>query len=140
MHTPPTEEEWDQLRHSFAFLIQTIRVRTPMWIGDRSIKSLGAFLTGWEIGTDRIDDASFRRNFECFVCERLADGSSRGSILLTLQAEDGDEEAALDRYFEVYDDYCRVMAERPSTVFPDPDVSAERALSKESPQGGDPRL
>ena len=80
------------------------------------------------MGTDRIDDQSFAEDFRRFVCQELADGSTRGPVQLVLEAEGGNEEAALRRWFALYDEFRRFAAEHPDAELPDPWDSAERFL------------
>jgi hypothetical protein len=104
-------------------LLERIRAEPYKILGQASLACLRAFLGGYTLGCDREgkdDHLDPRLNhFSEWVADKL--GRDRLSIsgydLIQLESED--EARALDRYFELWDEYTLVEPEAPSS-YPQP--------------------
>lgn len=100
-------------------LIDNIRKRPGMYLGGNSITALSHFLDGYqaaerELAADRnrgLFPLSFRYMHE-YTGYRLKDHSNMGWCNQLLRSCDGDEEAALWKFFEFYDGFTRVRMRR----------------------------
>lgn len=100
---------------SIFHLIDNIRKRPGMYLGSNSITALWHFLNGYQAaerelapgGNRELFPLSFRYMHE-YTGYRLKDHSNLGWSEQLLRSCDGDEEAALWKFFEFYDGFTRV--------------------------------
>lgn len=86
-------------------LIETIRIRTPMYIGGSTITSLKAFIDGWAFRTmGKFDDAYLMNEFQEWIQSKynIKASKSWASIILFYSQ---DEHDALDKFFELWDEF-----------------------------------
>jgi hypothetical protein len=86
-------------------VIRTIRQRTPMYIGQKSISCLRAFLDGWVFAHHgQVDDASVMDDFQRWVAGKCGVQESRAWDRVIL-FHSQDEAQALDTFFVWFDEF-----------------------------------
>jgi hypothetical protein len=112
-------------------VIQKIRMRAPMYVGQRSISCLRAFLNGWEFAHEgKVEDASLMQDFQEWVARkcRVPEGQSWDRILLF---DSQDEAAAFDKFFAWFDEFVAAQnkgrASRPGKSQPSAEESRKPA-------------
>ena len=104
---------------SISNMIDSIRRRPCLFLGSNSISALRNFLDGYQaaereyaISPDReLFPLPFRFMHE-YMGYCLHDSSTKGWRLLILNACDGVEEAALQKFFEYYDEFRQIRMKR----------------------------
>ena len=86
-------------------VIQTIRRRTPMYIGRRSISCLRAFLDGWQFAQQEdVEDAPLMGEFQQWAARKCGVKDSRSWDRIIL-FDSQDEADALDKFFVWFDEF-----------------------------------
>lgn len=90
--------------------LEHFRKRTPMYTGDWTITSLAAFINGFGLATsinNLNDNDTFRFNeFPDWIAKYFGwFESTAGWKNIILKECNGDERKALDRFFELYDQF-----------------------------------
>jgi hypothetical protein len=90
-------------------LLDVIRERSGMWIGDASITRLSSFLDGFHVGLGAADreldpETPAFQDFHDWVATRLGRSKNgHGWSSMLLEAADGDEQSALDAFWKELD-------------------------------------
>ena len=100
-------------------VIDMIRKRPGMYLGSKSITALNHFLNGYQFaklehnsnGSERLFPLNFRFMNE-FTKIQLGNNDNLGWCNHILNVCDGNEEKALDRFFDIYDEFRKVKAKR----------------------------
>lgn len=99
--------------------IDTIRKRPGMYLGSKSITALSHFLNGYQFaqqdygvgGVERLFPLNFKFMHE-FTKIQLCKDDNLGWCNHILNACDGDEEKALDKFWELYDEFKEVKMKK----------------------------
>jgi hypothetical protein len=86
-------------------VIKTIRTRTPMYVGQKSISCLRAFLNGWEFAHGgKVDDAPVMERFQEWVARRCGVPASQSWDRIIL-FDSQDEADAFEKFFTWFDEF-----------------------------------
>ena len=89
--------------------LEQFRTKTAMYLGDKKISALDSFINGYfyAIWTNQIeaDDPYKFDEFNNWIENYYGTNSTAGWRRLILSECDGDEEKALDRFFDLYDEF-----------------------------------
>jgi hypothetical protein len=105
--------------------IAAIRCRSGMFLKRRSLRELDTFLTGFCFGLDMAQPEGFAhasdlRDFrKWLVAQQFNDSVDHNSVQLewidlVLNTENGNDEAAFDRFFFLWDEFLQTKCHLPS--------------------------
>src|SRR5439155_10019704 len=104
--------------------------RSPMYVGQKSISCLRAFLNGWEFAHEgKVDDASLMQSFQEWVAKKcgVAPSQSWDRIILF---DSQDEADAFEKFFLWFDEFSAAnekAAHKPRKAPGPPGESRKRA-------------
>jgi hypothetical protein len=98
---------------AFLDVIKTVKTRTPMYTGRKSLSCLRAFLNGWEYAHGgEVDDAPMMEEFQQWVAKKCGVKPSQSWDRIIL-FESQDEADALDKFFQWFDEFQAFQEKAP---------------------------
>lgn len=93
---------------TFLSLLEAIRLRPGMYLGEPTIESLDAFIMGWRIASDEkaITDAQLWYDFYEWISSRFKVEGTLG-WMRPIRMYSSDSVDALDQFFKYWDEYVK---------------------------------
>jgi hypothetical protein len=103
---PQCSERRGEPQPAFLPVIKQIKSRTAMYVGQRSISCLRAFLNGWEFAHEgKVDGASLMHDFQKWVARKCKVKAAHSWDRIIL-FESQDEADALEKLIVWFDEFC----------------------------------